>query len=345
MIETNIAAFNNLIEDFSTGSDELVENGKRYIKTNTAEKEWLQKLVIENSLRILSSVTIILIKYEDFSYIAFIGNKLDEVNLDTHVLQNEPLNAGLITVLLAENFLKLSKSTLLDFYNDILFQHKEPEYKGHDYEDIVPFLNTINFYQIPKDSVLSNNNLYKIATYLIAIDKQYLILDFSNVVINLFADLSLMGSEKIEFEFFLNSLLSSNFKHSFLELYRLVERIFPLNYLKELHVAVTTAIPFLSFAALVEEKIGWRPREEDALEKIFEKTSSSTTTLFLAVFQNPQAVEVISCSKQFYKLRNSIVHFRANHTEPILNQIQWNLIIQGTLELIDQHYSENSTFL
>lgn len=155
-----------------------------------------------------------------------------------------------------------------------------------------------------------------------------------------FAELSLIGSNNISFGLVLSSLLSNSFKHTFLELYRLVERIFPVSYLKDFHEGSKSTLSFIEFSSSLESITSWRPKEDEALNKIFESTQASTKLYFDTFFNSSNEFKTQVQYKFFYKLRNSIVHFRTSHDSIDLTENQWNKLIHATLYLLDEHYSK-----
>lgn len=49
--------------------------------------------------------------------------------------------------------------------------------------------------------------------------------------------------------------------------------------------------------------------------------------------------------KFFYRLRNSIVHFRAKHKKYSMSDAEWKKIIHLTLDIIQYHYDKNRMLL
>jgi hypothetical protein len=346
MIDVNKKAFHHLIEQFTQYSDKDVEAGIRYISTNDKEKKWIKLAKINDIVPITPTLRIIQIQFEDVLYFAAVGSQLDIISLDVTVLKEVEMNAGVISLLLSEELIKLNKmSNNLEFYNNILFQHQETSYKGHNYTDIITYLEDIYLFELPEKSVIRSNLTYRVACYIYSKNTSQLILHFHDNVTDLISDLSLVGSDNISYNSVLSCLFSTTYKHAFLELYRLIERLLPISYLKEFHTVTETKLTFLSFVTELENITKWRPREDEALKKIFIKSKPSTLHHF-KVFQNTS--DQLKSQKNyayFYDLRNSIVHFRANHSELKLTNNQWNLLLYATLLLIDEQYSANNEML
>lgn len=346
MIQVNTRAFQNLNNQLNEEANLSVTLGKTYFKTSLQEQSWLKETELIDTLQILPNLKAVFLLFDGNKFLCCIGTKFTSSGFDESVLDDFDLNAGIITLLIAEEILKINRNAnFLEFYNDIMFQHKDIAYKGHDYQELMPFLEPIQLYILPQNSVLINENINRVFVYIFSNNPKSLILQFETNVTNTVSDLALIGSNKISYSLLISSLLSTNYKHAFLELYRLVERLFPINYLKEFHLVVNTKLSFLQFAAELENITSWRPKEDEALNKIFLSTKGSTLRYFRDFLNSSVALSTQNDSTCFYKLRNSIVHFRASHQEFDLNDHQWNLILLATLYLVDEHYTINSTYL
>lgn len=341
MKDANTAAFEFLIDQLIENSNLNVKKGIRYIKTDELEKKWLKELEIQSVFQPLPDVKGIEIKFEEKKFLVLINANASNRNLDKDVIQEDSLNAGILTVLLSKKLVPLdSNIDFLEFYNEIMFQHLDSDYKGHDFNDFVRYIQPINFYSLPDNSVLNNQGLKRTLSYIYAKNPDRLINNFDNIVLSTYAELSLIGSNNISFGLVLSSLLSTSFKHTFLELYRLVERIFPVSYLKDFHEVSKSNLSFIEFSSNLESITSWRPKEDEALSKIFETTASSTKLYFDTFFDSSTEFQTQVRYKFFYKLRNSIVHFRTSHDNIDLTDDQWNKLIHATLYLLDEHYSK-----
>jgi hypothetical protein len=346
MIDVNRKAFSMLIEQFHSLNKKDVEEGIRYISTNDNDKEWIKSAAIIDFVYITPTLRVIQIQFESKLYFTFIGSILDTTVLDISVVKELELNAGVITLLLSEGMLKLDKkSNSLEFYDNILFQHQEKGYKGHNYSDLIIFLEDVYLFEVPEYSIVRSDWTSRVACYIYSKNSSQLILDFDDNVTELISELSLVGSDNISYKIVLSCLFSNTYKHAFLELYRLIERLFPINYLKEFHNVTATKLKFLDFVSELETITNWRPREGEAIEKIFINSRASTRNYFQAFHATSTSLQNQNDYKFFYDLRNSIVHFRANHLELELTNNQWNLLLTATLYLIDEQYSANNEML
>ncbi len=305
MIDVNKKAFSLLIEQFLQLNRKDVEEGKRYISTNDEEKEWIKSAKINNFVNITPTLRIIQIQFEGKLYFAAIGSQLDTTSLDVSVLKELELNAGVISLLLSEGLIKLDKkSNNLEFYDNILFQHQENGYEGHDYTDLIAYLENIHLFEVPEYSIVKSGWTSRVACYIYSKNASQLILDFDENVTELISELSLVGSDNIYYKIILSCLFSNTYNHAFLELYRLIERLFPISYLREFHNVTESKLKFLDFVTKLENITKWHPREDEAIEKIFINSKATTRNYFKAFHDSSTVLQNQKDYTFFYSLRN-----------------------------------------
>lgn len=346
MTAVNQSAFGALIQQFHRLGDLAVPEGIRYISTNDHEKDWLRMASFQERMDITPNLRMVSLDFDGGKYMLVIGAEMDCRDIDISIIREIDINAGILTLLIAERDVRLSKSiSAIEFYDAILFQHIEVGYSGHDYNDLLSYVEPISIFAIPEYSVLKGNYLSRGACYLLTKHPSLLILNFDPIVLDLTSDLSLLGSDHISYRILLDYLFSTSYKHAFLEIYRLIERLFPISYIKELYAETGTGLSFINFVAMLEAKITWKPKEDDALERIFSSSREVTRQYFRDFLATSPDLLARSDHKYFYSLRNSIVHFRASHEDYELTNEQWNLLILATLYLLDEHYSLHNNIL
>lgn len=315
--------------------------GPSFISTTQIEKKWLKHIEIFTSNRVTHGLSTFSLNLQGEAYFLVVGSTTEQSSTDPDALQPVDMNAGLLTILLSENLVDLrTGQDGLEVYDNLMFQHLDGNYAGHDLNDFLPFLEPMALYSIPETSILSQAKLERLTCYYIAFAKHLKILPFSPIVTSFYQLIAAEGSSKIAFDLLSESLVATSFKHSFLDLYRLIERLYPIYYIRDFHSASNSSLPFLQFAALLEQTTGWRPKEESAIEKVFENCPEGLTSHFSEMLESEEKVW-----KYLYKLRNSIVHFRASHYSLTLETGQWNLVIQGMLNVIKYQYEQTEPLL
>lgn len=346
MKDANKKAFKFLSDQLTDRLNLNIPEGVRYFYSDDSEKEWLKYLKIDQVFLPLPEVRCISITHLDQKYLALVNADISSSFLDPDVISPESLNSGIISALLSEELVHIdSKTEMLNFYNEVMFQHLDLAYNGHDFADILRHLQPINFFSFPESSVLYNQDIKRILSYIYSKNSNTLINKFNDSLLDTYSELALIGSNNISFGLVISSLLATSFKHSFLELYRLVERLFPISYLKDYHLTTKSELSFIDFSTQLENATGWRPKEDEALNKIFDSTERSTMMYFDVFFNSCPEFQSSKRSKFFYQLRNSIVHFRNAHNNIELNENQWNKLLHATLFLIDEHYSRHENVL
>ena len=137
----------------------------------------------------------------------------------------------------------------------------------------------------------------------------------------------------------LNCVQSAQWPHAFLESYRCVERLFSFQFIEDLHRDLALNISLLKFAEKIESAIKWRPREEDAIERLFGLLPADALILMEGVRDKVSANSGEKVPSWVYSLRNSVVHFRPASKQLSLTDQQWDEMLRATLLLIGKIYA------
>lgn len=330
MIGTNERAFLSLSNAIEGKIDQKIVSCKRFFATDDDEKNWLKKGKIIEQCQLFSNAKAILLECENEIVFVLIGLKTDELSADNpiHTITS---NAGIVTLLISEEILTFSDNIEpLKLYENVLYE-TEKSYTGHDYKEIRQYFESVTFFAIPNDSILKGKPINRILCYVISNTKTALSLCFKDNVIKHIEELSLEGGDELSFEIITDFLISNNYKHAFLELYRLLERRFNYHYLAEFYKATQTSLDFYQFSKDLEKITGWRPKEDDALRKLLNKNGHSDCCISRSG----------KIDKTIYRIRNQIVHYRTSHTEEYrLNKEQYNKIFDVMLRVIRQEYKD-----
>lgn len=274
MKEANARIFSVLTE-FVRKSDSFVElpEGTRFVKTDQKEKEWLQKSKISDPYPILPGLKVSSLEFGGKKYFIVIG--WEPPGDSTEILTHIPLNAGLVTALIYELNISVRRGIVpLSIVNEVLFQYKEEtdEYPGHDFDLIIKFFEPFHAYEIKEDSPIDNNERIRIAGHFICENNERLFLPFSSETVCKFEKLFMEGVSDVPYENLLLSLTSIHWKFSFLDVYRCLEQLFPIVSLNDLHQSVKSPVSLSRFSEEIEEKIGWRPKDAEAIHILLKNT-------------------------------------------------------------------------
>ncbi len=263
MIDANKYIFNELADFVEASQIDIVIDiqKKRCIETNDEDKKWLKKLeIINDKYHILPNFQTASFQYRGNDYFVAIGlQKYLETNQEEEVIQLLELNAGIITALLFE--LEISVDKKVDPYKIIEenFYPSEDEIIRYNFSKVKYFFEPICVYKIPENSPflsLDNINITRISGFYIIKNSQLVSLKFSSNTLDEFEKLFFEGSKNIPYENLLLSLVSVSWKYSFLDIYRCIERLFPISALEDLHKKLNIKYSLLNFANDIESYIG-----------------------------------------------------------------------------------------
>jgi hypothetical protein len=127
MIAANQYIFQALAEFVEDQNIErpIFADAKRCIETDDREKEWLQKLKIENTQSILPRFTTAYFEFEEYKYFVTIGST-SQLLTEPEIIQEESLNGGMITALIFELEIPIKQSAkALEIVDEIFYRSEE----------------------------------------------------------------------------------------------------------------------------------------------------------------------------------------------------------------------------
>lgn len=346
MIESNKKVFHRLIQT-AQRSERVLENADkpRWIQTNADEKNWLQDLELGDVRTLSPRVRTAQLSYAGRNFLAVVG--FTESTEPDYVLEPFEMNAGLLTALLAELDVPIREGTdPLEIVNEILPQHQgAPGYAGHFFTSVAAFFEPVLVYEVRANSPIKAEDLARLSCFWILQNGERLVLPFSPRTWGEIEDLTATGAETVPFDVVLNCILSAQWPHAFLEVYRCVERLFCVQIIEDLHRELALSIPLVRLAEKIETAIGWRPREEDAIERLFTLLPSDALTLMEGVRDSVSPNPAEKIHRWIYDLRNSVVHFRPATPRFSLSDAQWDEVLRATVLLIAKIYGIYDTHL
>jgi hypothetical protein len=336
-INSNQRIFSRLKDraaDSSRQVDHLSE--ARWIGTNDDEKNWLTDSKVEEISNFSRRVKTARFSFLGKNYFAAVG--FEQQIEDNEIFVPINLNAGIGTALIDELDVPVVESTdPLKIINEVLALHKGcGGYAGHDFRSIANFFEPVLIYEISPDSPIKADDLTRLSFSWILGNGERIILPLSNKTREQIENLAATGAASVPFDVLLNCIQSAQWPHAFLEAYRCVERLFSFQVIEDLHKELAIPISLLSFAEKIENAIGWRPREEQAIERIFTLLPADAQALMETVKDQFNPTEKIH--GWVYDLRNSVVHFRPATRQLNLSDRQWDEMIRATFLLIGKLY-------
>ncbi len=348
MIEPNEYIFNSLANFVESRDINVLwfRDGKRCIDTNTDEKEWLQKLKLIHQKQIVPKFKTAFFEFDNKEYFVGIGWE-EQLEIDSFELEKIELNAGIVTALLFELKVPIiRKANPYEIVNEIFYE-PQADLTRYKFSQVFKFFEPIIVYQLDDSSPFKSQYESQYETNLIKLFGTYIIknhqitsLDFSNQTINKFEQIFFAGAENIPYENLTLSLLSTSWQYSFLDVYRCIERIFFIPKLKELHQNLNIQDTLIKFSADIEQYLGWRPKEDEAINKLIDNSPQDIIRILEEVKLHVNGTSDGKCGELIYKIRNSIVHFRPANQQITLDDKHWDKLIRASLLVIEHWYNE-----
>jgi hypothetical protein len=341
MIDANIHIF-KVLADFVQGSDigvPISEKNKRFIETSDSDKEWLKNLKILTKQPILPNFKTATFEFDSNKYFVAMGWHTQEISEE--VIQFVEPNAGIVTALLFELKVPVSQNANpYNIANEIFYESDQQRIK-YDFSLVAKFFEPISVYQIQNDSPFVNQDdidIIRLSGFYALKNRQLISLNFSVLTLSTFEKLFIEGSKNIPCENLLLSLVSVYWKYAFLDVYRCIENLFCISALEDFHKKLKIADSLLKFSADVENYIGWRPKENEALNKLIDNSPEEAISSFREIKVFIDGQEEGKYGELIYRVRNSIVHFRPATEEIKLDDENWDKLINSSLLVIDYWY-------
>lgn len=306
-------------------------------------QDWLKHLKIDNKIRLFPNFYSSWITYRHEHYLVLVNHKF--LSHIPHFLQEENINAGAWVAIIDELELPLIGDT--DILQEILESDWEinPQgFKQVQFDTVVSHYSLkdcfphISLYKII-DRFTQKEELNQITGIVLTESRNYCLLPYSSQVLQEFKNTFEKGSKYIPFENILASYVASDFKFAYLDLYRCIEGLQPLYFLKDFYVKLALNNKSIQdFYIDFYETTKLEPKLEDSLKKLLE---SIDINYQYADKQN------YNPDKYLYRLRNQIVHLRPQQTNDLIPKSidEWNLLILDILQIIQKLYKSNQNLL
>ncbi|HTN88383.1 MAG TPA: hypothetical protein VL242_32105 [Sorangium sp.] len=138
-----------------------------------------------------------------------------------------------------------------------------------------------------------------------------------------------------------------HWEHLFLDLYRCIERLYAIPYVRlardrilALQPSGQVALSTPDLEDLLIDALGWRPKEMNALVEVLHKCQPGTVAMVLNVLAPSQRGldDVPQLAKMIYEIRNDCAHFRGGKRRGRFHG-NWEVLIEGIVELINDALS------
>lgn len=305
-----------------------------YIKSDNAEDaNYLQNTTvkaIDNSSFYPFKIGLLAYGSDQF---LFIANSNYEFSAPENFSELE-MNAGLFSLIVSEAKVERKKSISDSELVDKVFYYElgTPEYKGHDFRDLIDYFNDIYLYKLD-DSV--GASIYKCFAEFLIFNMDFLstVNDESTIAL---LQSSLEIRSEVIWELIANGLFSKNYNHTLVDFYKLLEILYPVQYINSLYTKVNQeTLSFKNFYDVVIDELGWRPIEAQAITKLYSSLSETTQLRIKEEFRKISTSEE-NIPKFIYQTRCLIVHRRFGQTNLSFSADEWNVLYRIIMEMANK---------
>lgn len=319
------------------------------VLTNSAAPRWIKKLSDEDAT-LLSQADVreaclvtrhlraSLLEHEETKFLCVSGLETDE-DLPA-AFEAFELTPGLFALTVSE--LKLvPKASAIEIFDtiDSSFQGAVG-YEGHELEDVTKLFPDVSIFQLDNDADSSGSIWRSLGVLLSAFYGQGPI-ELSEEALESLKDLYEAGSDHVPFKNIVQGHLAMSWSGLFLELYRAIEQLFSVPKLTNLTAEWASPKPFYEIAELLENQLGWRPKEEDALRELIESCGDPLLDMLASELCPNAGNKAQAVAKVIYRLRNSLVHFRSAMPEQDYSTEKWNNRICLMIKLVSKLYEKH----
>lgn len=339
MKKANQIVFDRLAELADSDIVRLSESTK-YIKTTVDEKNWLKavKFFRNEDLFIDRHRFFALAEFQSQKYVLQIGcGPVGHIDEDLLLQQS---NAGLFTALVADLGLPLldGMNLKLEICDQVFLPSKNSEVIGFECADIEKYFVSYFCYMVIPDSTLWDQDnemtLQKTALYLLGHSPEVIYLNASLEAMESLKTLARLDIKIVPFDRIFRAFIERRYEHAFLDLYRCLEMLFSLKKIDVLRSRLNLNTAHLEISADIEDALGWRPVEKNALAEIFNCFPDDVIDPLKSCFNNTADV-----SANVYNLRNECVHFRPLQKKSILaKQVDWAFLLESMASVIYYAY-------
>jgi len=270
-------------------------------------------------------------------------------SLEAKGIVEQEINAGLFMFLVTDAKLeKTSPLSSAELEQNIFYDQYEGDYQGHDFSDLIKYFENFSVFKIEAGSAFIGREYTETGYFICSQFDKFIRLPIQSLVNNYFTILQEQSAVPKENVFL--SLTATHYKHAFIELYRCIEVLYVMPRSLKLKARLAYANPAYELAVHCVSELGWRKQEEDSLCRILKDIDEAVIAasgIQGASFANPDwAFDGTDLSKKshetlaakIYKIRNQFVHQLNLNQETTIEDSDWIILIQFTLNVIKDAY-------
>ncbi|PKO68886.1 MAG: hypothetical protein CVU22_06990 [Betaproteobacteria bacterium HGW-Betaproteobacteria-16] len=345
MIDANMALFTTLGAAVGDLVPEDICRQKRSIQTDAEEKEWLKNLSFRSSPHLVLGPLskFVLGSFKNDIYLIAIGIDIPSPPDD---LQAVPVNAGMFTAVVSElNVPLASIPDLPQQLREYVFYPVEEGKTELLAMDVVrPYFENFSVFKIDPSSALALDAAHGLRAAIVATlsSPRSVPLAWPQAFRDRIGYMARDPKEHAPFHLLLRALTEARGETAFLAVYRCIEQLFPIPAIQELSTALGISSPPLQVAAEIESHLGWRRREDDALDHLFTNIDALLIDRIRVLSGADISAENPSrpVARRVYELRNQCVHYRPLHRNENTPPYEtWLELCEPLLEVVQTLYA------
>ncbi|WP_303760255.1 hypothetical protein [Alcanivorax jadensis] len=252
-------------------------------------------------------------------------------------LSEKEMTGGMATAILGESGARPTASAssiknIVEVYDDTT-----DGYEGHRWEEIQTIYPSILCFKANDlDFQESDKAFYILSICHLIATESWIDEEISAQLIAL-CELDL---KEIPYKTLCRSIFDTDRSSLFLSLYRCIEAIYAYDGANKISTALNLNIKWTDIAIALEDKLNWRPHEENSLSGLLKNSNNHTATKIVTALNITEPPENITsfAAKKVYKLRNGLVHYRPSHQSLDFDEIDWAMLCSGMIDIVFDIY-------
>jgi|APSaa5957512535_1039671.scaffolds.fasta_scaffold21744_2 hypothetical protein len=335
-----IEAMNNIFSLFADGK--VDHSGYYLVDESGCDSNWLKYSdMVKLDYNSLSPYIAGILEYKDSEYF-FIYDQL-RTGIEFNKYNIEDLNAGLFSFIISsihKNIkLKISQAEIKEYI--FYISPKDQSYKGHSLDDIVKYFDDLLVFKLDGKS----NNLHKIVIELCIENTKLLKTIDEPFTLSLVEEIS-EAYKIVPLKNISTSLLSFKYEQTFIELYKLIERLYPIPYIVKLQKSIGhEEVDFWILYDNVISFLNWNYQETSAIENLINELSDEQKEEIASKLKSVHPAPDVNISKCIYDIRCRLVHEKIRHQFIKYTNNEWELLYQILLLVIKYLYMKYSEIM
>jgi hypothetical protein len=311
----------------------------RWLETFEEDRDFITDAKLTDVLTFSARRHLVRFEFNSKVFVSSIGFDFPSVFFDDYQCE---VHGGMLTALLGEVDV-LPTGTASEIRDIVEFSSDDdPDYTGHDIQSVCQLFPVIKFYNFGDDDESTVNSIF----FQFCLDEcrsgPYWIDDDLQISLR---KIAILDNHNFPFSTIFRSIFDNYPSSLFLSLYRFLEALYSYDKYLELIEKLNLAQSWEEVSHTLEDVLGWRPHEEGGLISLFGMASETDLrSLIKSMGFDDSEIKEISiksvAAKRFYKLRNSLVHFRPAHKNFDMKSVDWKDLCISTCNIVLDVYSE-----